>query len=91
MLRPLLMDYFKAINSIGHYDDLAMPLIGTGKAAIREATIENVVEDTINRFVCADDKIARKLIICIRPKDYLEGRADFSKIVKYLDYKSEFV
>lgn len=82
---------FKAINSIGHYDDLAMPLIGTGKAAIREATIENVVEDTINRFVCADDKIARKLIICIRPKDYLEGRADFSKIVKYLDYKSEFV
>ncbi len=22
---------------------------------------------------------------------YLEGRADFSKIVKYLDYKSEFV
>ena len=37
---------FKAINSIGHYDDLAMPLIGTGKAAIREATIENVVEDT---------------------------------------------
>lgn len=27
------------INKIGHCDDLAMPLIGTGRAAIREATI----------------------------------------------------
>ena len=80
----------KAIKSIGHYDDLAMPLIGTGRAAIRKATIESVVVDTIDYFVNSDDKIARKLIICIRPKDYLDGRADFKKIMKYIDYRSEF-
>lgn len=78
------------IKLLGHCDDLAMPLIGTGRAAIRQATIEKVIEDTISRFEHSDDKIARKLTICIRPKDYLEGRADMKKIMKYLDYKSEF-
>lgn len=80
----------KAIKSIGHCDDLAMPLIGTGRAAIREATIESVIMDTIDYFAYSNDKIARKLTICIRPKDYLEDRADFKKIMKYLDYRSEF-
>lgn len=33
-----------------------MLLIGTAKAAIREVTIENVVEDTINQIVFLDYK-----------------------------------
>ena len=78
------------IKLLGHCDDLAMPLIGTGRAAIRPATIERVIEGTINYFESSEDKIARKLTICIRPKDYLEGRVDMKKIMKYLDYKSEF-
>lgn len=80
----------KAINKMGHCDELAMPLIGTGRAAIREATVEKVFEYTINQFLETDDKIAQKLTICIRPKDYLESRADLKKIEKYIDYKCEF-
>lgn len=81
----------QTINRIGHCDDLAMPLIGTGRAAIREATIERVVENTMDRFLMSSDKICRKLIICVRPKDYLEGKADLRKIQKYLDYRCEFI
>lgn len=33
-----------------------MLLIGTAKAVIREVTIENVVEDTINQIVFVDYK-----------------------------------
>lgn len=79
-----------AINKFGHCDDLAMPLIGTGRAAIREATLENVLEDTVDRFVNSHDKVARKLIICIRPKDYFDGKVNLKKIEKYIDYKCEF-
>lgn len=79
-----------AIRLFGHCDDIAMPLMGTGKAAIREATLENVVKDTVNIFVDSKDKIARKLTVCIRPKDYLEDKIDLKRIGKYIDYKCEF-
>lgn len=78
------------INKFGHCDNLAMPLIGTGKAAIREATLENVIEDMIDRFVNSHDKIVQKLIISIRPKDYLDDKVDLKKIKKYMEYKCEF-
>ena len=67
-----------------------MPLIGTGRAAIREATIEKVIEKIVDRFLTSTDKICRKLIICIRPKDYLEGKVDLDKIQKYINYKCKF-
>ena len=78
------------INKFGHCDNLAMPLIGTGKAAIREATLENVIEDMIDRFVNSHDKIVQKLIISIRPKDYLDDKVDLKKVKKYMEYKCEF-
>ena len=81
---------FEFINKFGHCDNLAMPLIGTGKAAIREATLENVIEDMIDRFVNSHDKIVQKLIISIRPKDYLDDKVDLKKVKKYMEYKCEF-
>lgn len=85
-----LNDLLKTINKLGHCDDLAMPLIGTGRAAIKEATIKKVIENIVDKFLTSPDKIARKLTICIRPKDYLEGKVDLKKIEKYIDYKCEF-
>jgi len=81
---------FEAINKFGHYDDLAMPLIGTGKAAIKEATIDKVVQETIDRFLNTNDKISRKLIICLSPKDYTDGKVNMKKIANYLDYRCKF-
>lgn len=52
--------------------------------------MENVVKDTVNIFVDSKDKIARKLTVCIRPKDYLEDKIDLKRIGKYIDYKCEF-
>ncbi len=98
--KPINQDYsnvekafyglFKAINKFGHYDDLAMPLIGTGRAAIKEATIDKVVKETIDRFLNADGKIARRLVICLNPKDYVDGKVNIKKIANYLDYRCEF-
>lgn len=78
------------INKIGHCDHLAMPLIGTGRAAILEATIEKVIVETIDKFLGSHDKIVNKLTICIRPKAYLEDKVDLKRIKTYIDYKCEF-
>lgn len=80
----------KYICKFGHCDDLCLPLIGTGKAAIKEATIEKVFQRTVNKFIDSDEKISRKLIVCINPKDYVEERAELSKMEKYLNYRCEF-
>lgn len=41
----------KFIGKYGYCDDFAMPLIGTANAAIRDATVEKVVEYIANQFV----------------------------------------
>ena len=41
----------KFIGKYGYCDDFAMPLIGTANAAIRDATVEKVVEYITNQFV----------------------------------------
>lgn len=79
-----------AIKRFGHCDDIAMPLIGTGRSAIKDATIDKVVRETIDLFFDSNDKIARKLIICISPKDYVDGKVNMKKISNYLEYRCEF-
>lgn len=78
-----LTDY---ITKYGHCDVLAMPLIGTGKAAIKGATIGIVLEETIKQFKCSSKKVVETLIICINPKDYLDGRIDMKKIEGLFNY-----
>ena len=89
-INKALKGLLETINTSGHYDDLVMPLIGTGRAAINEATIEKVVENIVDTFLASNRKIARKLTICIRPRDYLEGRADLKIINDYIDYRCRF-
>ena len=85
-----LENVIKAILKMGHYDILCIPLMGSGKAAIQEATKEKVFQQTVDCFLRSDNKIAGKLIISISPKDYLEGTFNCDRMEKYLDYRCEF-
>jgi len=80
----------KAIKGFGHHDDLATPIIGTGKAAISGASTEKVAKDIVDKLLDPKNKISRKLTICISPKDYVDGKVNLKKIAKYIDYKCEF-
>lgn len=79
-----------AIQRIGHCDTLCIPLIGSGKAAIQEATKEIVFKKTVDCFIKSKEKVVNKLIISVNPKDYFSGVADLDRMEKYLDYKCEF-
>ena len=79
-----------AIKKMGHYDDLCIPLLGSGRAAIQEATKENVFQQIVDFFIQSDEKLASKLIISLNPKDYLDEKIDLDRMKKYLDYRCEF-
>ena len=85
-----LNSIINTIQKIGHCDTLCIPLIGSGKAAIQEATKERVFQKTVDCFIQSKDKIVNKLIISISPKDYINGNIDLKRIKSYLDYKCEF-
>lgn len=79
-----------AIKRMGHYDNLCIPLLGSGRAAIQGATKEDVFQQTVDFFIQSDEKLASKLIISVSPKDYLDERIDLNRMEKYLDYRCEF-
>ena len=77
----------KFIGKYGYCDDFAMPLIGTANAAIRDATVEKVVEYIANQFVDLQERITRSLTICIGSKDYLEDKIDLKRIKRHIEYR----
>ncbi|MGO5096621.1 macro domain-containing protein [Agathobaculum sp. LCP25S3_E8] len=79
-----------AIRRRGHCDTLCVPLIGSGRTAIREAIKKIVSQKTIDCFVQSEDKVVSKLIVSIHPKDYLNGEIDLDRVKRYLNYKFEF-
>ena len=79
-----------AIKRMGHYDNLCIPLLGSGRAAIQGATKETVFQQTVDFFIQCDEKLASKLIISVNPKDYLDEKIDLTRMEKYLDYRCEF-
>ncbi len=85
-----LKGIFDALITNGHCGVLCIPLIGSGRASIHEATKEEVFKRIIDFFITSNYKIAKKIIISISPKDYIENRIDFDRFEKYLDYKCEF-
>ena len=60
----------------GHIENLVIPIIGTEKAGIAEATRMKVLKDTIYSFVAMSNekKITNNLILYIHPDDLLDKR-----------------
>ncbi|MBR3225757.1 MAG: hypothetical protein IKF78_10615 [Atopobiaceae bacterium] len=79
-----------AILTFGHCDTLAMPLIGTGHAAIKDASCERVAMEIVDEFVDCREQLARKVVVCVSPRDYVDGRINFKRLAKYIEYRCEF-
>lgn len=80
------------IGSIGHIENLAIPLIGTGRAGIKDASRERVIKEIIFSFVASakERKITEKLQICIHPSDLDSKELDLEKLNEYLKYMCEY-
>lgn len=76
----------------GHIENLAIPLIGTGKAGIKDATREKVIKEIIFSFIASSQerKITERLIICIHPLDLAQKDLSLRELDKYLKYMCKY-
>ena len=78
------------IESFGHTEDLAIPLIASGRAGIN-ITKEKCLFDIVDTFISKtiNSKIVTNLIIYIYPGDLLN--INYSRIVEYISYKTKYL
>jgi len=76
----------------GHIENLYIPLIGTGKAGIKDATREKVIKEIIFSFVAfsKEKKITEKLLICVHPLDLEQKDLDIIELGEYLRYMCRY-
>lgn len=75
-----------------HIDNLVIPIIGTGRAGIAEATRMRVIKDIILSFVAisSEIKITNNLTLCIHPSDIQQNMVDIDEIFEYIEYTSKY-
>ena len=80
------------IENKGHIENLAIPLIGTGRAGIKDASRKRVVEEIIFSFVASakERKITENLKICIHPLDLAHADLELEHLKEYMHYMCEY-
>ena len=80
------------LESKGHIENLAIPLLGTGKAGIKDVTREKVIKEIVFSFVASskERKITENLIINIHPSDLEHKDLNLKELDEYLKYMCKF-
>ncbi len=80
------------LENRGHMESLAIPLIGTGKAGIKDASREKVIKEIIFSFVAsaAERKVTEHLIISVHPLDLDHKDLNLDEMNEYLQYMCKF-
>ena len=85
-----LVNLWSVLSEIGNKETYSIPLLGTGRAGVRDASRDDIIKDIIHTFLAAtkDYKITENLIICIHPSDY--RKIHWDDLCEYLKYHCQF-
>lgn len=80
-----LTKLWQFISAQGGYDDLVIPVLGTGRARV-QVKIEQIVMETIKSFIaaCSEEKFCKKLTVIIFEKDYIDNSIDLVELGRHL-------
>ena len=78
------------LNYEGNMETYSVPLIGTGKAGVRDITREEIIKEIILTFLLSTQnyKLTEHLIICVHPSDYT--KIDWDEMGDYLKYNCKY-
>ncbi len=76
------------ISERGDLGELAIPVLGTGRARIRHTRREDMVREIINSFIAAssESRFCVKLTIVIADRDYREQQMNLRELGRYLEH-----
>ena len=87
-----LVSFWQQLNEIGHLESIIIPVIGTGRAGIKDASRDKIIQETIFSFIAAarEMKVTENLVICIHPSDFLEKNLHWDDLCEYLQYSCKY-
>lgn len=85
-----LTKLWDSLCEIGNKEPYFIPLLGTGKARVRNATKDEIVRLIVTSFLAAvrDKNITDSLVICVHPNDYKD--IDWDGLCEYIDYQCKY-
>ena len=83
-----LGELWQYIGQRGDLGELAIPILGTGRARIKDTRREDMVREIINSFIAASSErpFCEKLTIVIAERDYREQQMDLRELGRYLEH-----
>ncbi|MBR5346753.1 MAG: hypothetical protein IK129_03825 [Deltaproteobacteria bacterium] len=90
-LTDALVALWETLNILGNMETYSIPLLGTGKAGVKDASRDDVVKLIALTFLAAtkEHKITENLIICIHPLDF--EKIHWDDLCEFLKYHCQFV
>lgn len=87
-LTQALVYFWQQLNQFGHLETILMPIIGTGRAGIKNASRDQIIREIIFSFTVAarEMKVTENLVICISPKDFAQKNLHWDDLCEYLRY-----
>lgn len=87
-----LVGMWEYLSKNGHTEPITIPVIGTGRAGLRDGTLEDVVQETLFSFMLKSQEefVSRKMTVCIYPPTLKEANATWENLCDYLDLQCHF-
>lgn len=89
-IHTALIRLWDELNKEGNRETYSVPLIGTGRAGVKNITRNEIIKEIILTFLLSTQnyKLTEHLIICVHPSDY--PKIDWDEICDYLKYNSKY-
>jgi hypothetical protein len=87
-----LVSLWQHLNEIGHLETISIPIIGTGRAGVKNASRDKLIQEIIFSFVVAarEMKVTESLVICIHPSDFSQKNLHWDDLCEYLRYTCKY-
>ncbi|MDD4729845.1 MAG: DUF6430 domain-containing protein [Dysgonamonadaceae bacterium] len=85
-LTQALVGLWSYLSKEGHSEPITIPVIGTGRAGLKDGNIEDVIHETIFSFVSTaqEEFVAKGLTICIYPPALKDANVCWDDLCDYL-------
>lgn len=87
-----LVSLWNELNLIGHLENIRIPIIGTGRAGLPNASRDQIIQEIIFTYLVASQEmnISENLIICIHPSDFTNKNLHWDDLCEYLRYSCKY-
>ena len=87
-----LVSFWQYLNEFGHIETIRMPIIGTGRAGLKDASRDKIIQEIIFSFILAarEMKVTENLVICIHPADFAHKNLHWDDLCDYLRYTCKY-